>query len=80
MISRHDVGLEAASSEVGWKIKRGRSQIPFKKHFFYESRFLSRLWKHLVLLLIFECNNKIYMLYNGNNFGKTGFGIAELIQ
>ncbi len=27
---------------------------------------------------IFECNHKIYMAYNGNNFGKYGFGIAML--
>ncbi len=27
----------------------------------------------------FTCDNKIYLLYNGNNFGKNGFGIAELI-
>ncbi|WP_417237394.1 hypothetical protein [Bizionia paragorgiae] len=28
---------------------------------------------------IFECDSKIYLLYNGNEFGKYGFGIAELI-
>jgi hypothetical protein len=27
---------------------------------------------------IFNLDNKIYMLYNGNDFGRTGFGIAEL--
>jgi hypothetical protein len=27
---------------------------------------------------IFKLNNKIYLLYNGNEFGKEGFGIAEL--
>lgn len=27
---------------------------------------------------VFHCNNKIYMLYNGNEFGKHGFGLAEL--
>ncbi len=27
---------------------------------------------------IFQCNEKIYLLYNGNEFGKHGFGIAEL--
>lgn len=27
---------------------------------------------------IFECDNKIYLLYNGNNFGKHGFGLAIL--
>lgn len=27
---------------------------------------------------VFECDNKIYMLYNGNEFGRHGFGIAEL--
>ncbi len=25
-----------------------------------------------------SCNGKIYLLYNGNNFGKTGFGLAVL--
>ncbi len=27
---------------------------------------------------VFECNGKIYLLYNGNEFGKYGFGIAVL--
>ena len=27
---------------------------------------------------VFVMNQKIYMLYNGNQFGKTGFGVAEL--
>ena len=27
---------------------------------------------------IFECDKKVYLLYNGNEFGKYGFGIAEL--
>ncbi len=27
---------------------------------------------------IFQCDDKVYMLYNGNGFGKQGFGIAEL--
>jgi len=29
---------------------------------------------------VFECNNKIYLLYNGNEFGRHGFGLAELEQ
>ena len=28
---------------------------------------------------IFEYSEKIFMLYNGNNFGRDGFGLAELI-
>jgi hypothetical protein len=27
---------------------------------------------------IFESENNIYLLYNGNNFGKNGFGLAKL--
>ncbi len=27
---------------------------------------------------IFQCNNKVYLLYNGNEFGKFGFGLAVL--
>ncbi len=27
---------------------------------------------------IFQCDGKVYLLYNGNEFGKHGFGIAEL--
>jgi len=27
---------------------------------------------------VFECDEKVYLLYNGNEFGKYGFGIAEL--
>lgn len=27
---------------------------------------------------VFACNNKIYLLYNGNDFGRYGFGIAVL--
>ena len=29
---------------------------------------------------IFHCNDKIYMLYNGNEFGRYGFGLAILEQ
>lgn len=29
---------------------------------------------------IFQSNNKVYLLYNGNEFGKQGFGLAELID
>lgn len=28
---------------------------------------------------VFECDGKIYLLYNGNEFGRHGFGIAELV-
>jgi len=27
---------------------------------------------------VFECNDKIYLLYNGNKFGENGFGLAIL--
>jgi hypothetical protein len=27
---------------------------------------------------VFELNGNTYMLYNGNGYGKTGFGIAIL--
>ena len=27
---------------------------------------------------VFELDKKFYMLYNGNEFGKYGFGLAEL--
>ena len=27
---------------------------------------------------VFECDGKVYMLYNGNEFGRYGFGLAEL--
>ena len=27
---------------------------------------------------IFSCDEKVYLLYNGNQFGKHGFGIAAL--
>lgn len=27
---------------------------------------------------VFECDDNIYMLYNGNTFGKDGFGLARL--
>jgi hypothetical protein len=28
----------------------------------------------------FECDGEIYLLYNGNEFGKYGFGLAKLVQ
>lgn len=27
---------------------------------------------------VFECDEKVFMLYNGNEFGRQGFGLAEL--
>lgn len=29
---------------------------------------------------IFACQDEIFLLYNGNTFGKTGFGLAKLIR
>lgn len=29
---------------------------------------------------VFNFQGKLYMLYNGNDYGKTGFGIAQLVQ
>lgn len=29
---------------------------------------------------LFEFNNEVYLLYNGNEFGKNGFGLARLIN
>lgn len=29
---------------------------------------------------VFECDENIYMLYNGNEFGKQGFGLAKLVS
>jgi hypothetical protein len=29
---------------------------------------------------VFECDGKVYLLYNGNEFGRYGFGLAELID
>jgi len=29
---------------------------------------------------IFACHDSIYLLYNGNNFGRDGFGVAKLIN
>lgn len=28
---------------------------------------------------LFRCDEKVYLLYNGNAFGKAGFGLAELV-
>lgn len=28
---------------------------------------------------VFECDGKVYLLYNGNEFGRHGFGLAELV-
>ncbi len=28
---------------------------------------------------VFDCDGKIYLLYNGNEFGRNGFGLAELL-
>ena len=27
---------------------------------------------------VFECDGKVYLLYNGNEFGRHGFGLARL--
>ena len=29
---------------------------------------------------VFRCNNSVYLLYNGDDFGRSGFGIAKLIK
>ena len=27
---------------------------------------------------VFSCDNQVYMLYNGNAFGRQGFGVAVM--
>ena len=34
--------------------------------------------KDLCYSSIIKCKNKVYLFYNGNNYGETGFGYAEL--
>jgi sucrose-6-phosphate hydrolase SacC (GH32 family) len=29
---------------------------------------------------VFECDGKVYLLYNGDEFGRYGFGLAELVR
>lgn len=29
---------------------------------------------------VFECDGRVLLLYNGNHFGRTGFGLAELVR
>ena len=29
---------------------------------------------------VFECDGITYMLYNGNEFGRYGFGLAKLVE
>jgi hypothetical protein len=29
---------------------------------------------------VFGCDGKTYLLYNGNAFGRDGFGLAELVE
>jgi hypothetical protein len=29
---------------------------------------------------VFQCDGKVYLLYNGNEFGRYGFGLAELVM
>lgn len=29
---------------------------------------------------VFKCDDKVYLLYNGNEFGRHGFGLAELVD
>lgn len=29
---------------------------------------------------VFECEGKVFLLYNGNEFGRYGFGVAELVK
>jgi predicted GH43/DUF377 family glycosyl hydrolase len=29
---------------------------------------------------VVNCNSRVYMFYNGNDYGKTGFGYAELVE
>lgn len=29
---------------------------------------------------VFSCDGKVYLLYNGNAFGRDGFGLAELVE
>ena len=73
---RHDrsrsyrIGYACSFDLVNWKRNDNLAGIDVSDHG-WDSEMIC--YPH-----VFECNNNVYMLYNGNDFGKYGFGLAVL--
>jgi hypothetical protein len=69
----YKIGYAYSSDLINWTRNDKQAGIKLSEENAWDSTMMC--YPH-----IFESDNKIFMLYNGNDFGKTGFGIAELIS
>ncbi len=66
----YKIGYASSNDLVNWTRDDSSSGIEISKHG-WDSNMLC--YPHL-----FHCNHDIYLLYNGNEFGRLGFGLAVL--
>jgi len=64
------IGFAESSDGIHWQLNLNRSGIDVSERG-WDSEMIEYPY-------VFRYDNKTYMLYNGNNYGKTGFGIALL--
>lgn len=66
------IGYAESIDGLNWRRKDDEVGIDVSKHG----------WDNEMICyaFIFNIKNEIYMVYNGNSYGKTGFGIAKLIE
>lgn len=69
--TKYRIGYSFSNDGLNWKRKHEEVGIDVS-----ESGWDSEM---ICYPFVFEHNGKKYMLYNGNDYGKTGFGIAKLI-
>jgi len=66
------IGYADSSNGINWERKDSEAGIDVS-----ESGWDSEMIEYAY---VFECNNQRYMIYNGNDFGKSGLGLAQWID
>ena len=66
----YKIGYATSKDLFNWDRKDGESGIPYSEDGWDSTM---QHYPH-----VFKINNEIYMTYNGNDFGKYGFGLAIL--
>jgi len=70
IVNTYRIGYAESFDGVSWKRKDDKAGIDIS-NYGWDSEMISYPY-------VFKNNNELMMLYNGNEFGKTGFGYAEM--
>ena len=63
------IGYATSSNGINWNRRDKELKIPIKKDFNDQMSEYPAFFNH---------KNKFFLLFNGNNYGKTGVGLVEM--